>query len=192
MGKMKQTAENILSGPDYFYCERYRCRMKKTECIRRQTKPTLGFEVDYTNVCRDCIQGGSIMQECETINDEAIPVPMDRCYNNNYKMEGVMQKDKCIVDGCDETAKYRGLCGKHYNQWYNKKLDITPLPTRGKIDKSKKIETETAEKPAAEVMVIAETSQDDVGIDFYKAAALALIARLEHRIIDAVVEGLKD
>ena len=28
----------ILAGPDYFTCERTHCRIKKTECITRQTE----------------------------------------------------------------------------------------------------------------------------------------------------------
>ena len=33
---MSQTAEDILTGDDYFRCERYRCIMKKAHCVERR------------------------------------------------------------------------------------------------------------------------------------------------------------
>ena len=57
--------EEVLSGPDYFRCEKTHTRMKKEECIRRQggVKRRLGHGATWQDIpveCVDCEQGEKI------------------------------------------------------------------------------------------------------------------------------------
>ena len=55
---MDQSIEEILNGPDYFYCEKYHARMKKVLCVEKQAGPQAGFDIDYANsMCKECAHG---------------------------------------------------------------------------------------------------------------------------------------
>jgi len=60
-----ETAEEILSGNDYFTCERFQCTMRRAVCLGRQAPKLVqggGFNV-WTGgllACRDCDQGREI------------------------------------------------------------------------------------------------------------------------------------
>jgi hypothetical protein len=56
----------ILTGPDYFTCQRTHTRMKKAECIRRQTKGVRlegSLKKEVPPECTDCAQGKVISDQ---------------------------------------------------------------------------------------------------------------------------------
>ena len=164
---MDQSIEKILNGPDYFKCDRYNTRMKKTVCVEKQAGPQVGFEIDYADtMCRDCAQGIEIKGEVQGLDIKQIrrerrafaykqvkkaqglgrkaQGKMDSRFHGNdedehvrpavittegKEGEGMAEKEKCIVEGCENGRVSRGLCNKHYLKWLNK-LDtsIVPLP----------------------------------------------------------------
>jgi len=69
-----QAAEKILSGPDYFYCERFRVKMPKACCLKRRHRaieaeigcnhdeddPDLAIRVEC---CLECDQGDEVYED---------------------------------------------------------------------------------------------------------------------------------
>jgi len=56
----------IMAGPEYFTCERTHTRMKKAECVRRQTEGAFvegSFKKEVPSECRDCAQGKVISHQ---------------------------------------------------------------------------------------------------------------------------------
>jgi len=69
-----ETLEEIFEREEYFFCERFRCRMKKSVCIERQKKKT-GWQAGLdsrTNFleCLDCVQGGKIREEAGIMEEQ--------------------------------------------------------------------------------------------------------------------------
>lgn len=79
---MKNTTlgdNEILSGPEYFYCKKHYCTMKKKVCLINQDCGSLGVEVsryscmpgrflrafDRRLSCKNCDQGKEIRGEME-------------------------------------------------------------------------------------------------------------------------------
>ena len=134
MSENLATVENdiavYLSGPDFFSCEKYKCRMKKTECVGRQLRMTIGRERkwNFKNIvivpsknafkgCKDCEQGKNIKEE---ITGEKIIEPVVAIVKPEQKERIVVDKDKKVCVKCkasDEKLK-RGMCIKCYNAWY--------------------------------------------------------------------------
>jgi hypothetical protein len=112
----------------------------------------------------------------------------------------------CIVEGCEKPVQNRGLCGLHYYRWQKGKDEtIVPLPSRrGERKKAApKIKIEETQGVAAPVPEIIDASVGAKDLspvqavmvdnsETYRAVAMAFISRIERRVIDAVVEGLKD
>lgn len=99
--------DKILAGPDYFFCDTYRCRLTKAICIKRQTHkvsmkrgPEEG-KPDYP--CTGCAQGAEIARE------HGIAVPKKK------------SPEPCKV--CGEPRIYRELCPACYRAWRTGKLD---------------------------------------------------------------------
>lgn len=75
--------EKILNGPDYFYCERFRVRMRKAVCVDRQDRlqeavdargPNSRFPYDAEiklEQCGKCGQGKKISDELRVTSDES-------------------------------------------------------------------------------------------------------------------------
>jgi hypothetical protein len=150
---MNQTVEDILNGPDYFLCERYNVRMKKAECIRRQTTPDRNsYEIDHTfTCCKNCGQGADVKEEAggqipDVRKQRRSPPRIDIIRKvearravasddkpkkpGDVKME---EKKKCIVTGCTADVFARGLCKQHYWTWQknkDKNLGYEPLPSK--------------------------------------------------------------
>jgi hypothetical protein len=60
---------DLMSGPDYFTCERMHCTMVKSCCYTRQEKgmPTNSSKIKYyiPEECKNCTQGKSIVKNLE-------------------------------------------------------------------------------------------------------------------------------
>lgn len=66
---MGQSIEDILNGPEYFLCEKYKARMKKVLCVEKQAGPQVGYDIDYAStMCRDCAQGIEIRGEIQGLD----------------------------------------------------------------------------------------------------------------------------
>ncbi len=84
-----ESIEKILNGPDYFLCDRFKTRMKKADCIKRQGgftstfgtwqhDPNMGMSFEE---CVDCAQGKSIRTDVgnlkSAVRDKRKPTRMD-------------------------------------------------------------------------------------------------------------------
>jgi len=74
---MTTSVDDILNGPDYFYCEHYRARMKRQACIARQEKarhdPKEGKAPNLKMTgCMDCPQGLQIREEMNMASKRGI------------------------------------------------------------------------------------------------------------------------
>ena len=56
-------AEAVLNSPDYFRCEKQRCRMRKAACVALQERVKDNGRFDETHPCRACAQGRKIKAE---------------------------------------------------------------------------------------------------------------------------------
>jgi len=113
--------QKILSGPEYFHCDHYHCTMSHRACLTNQNIAKaakkaprsrafkLGHEiVDRSISCLDCDQGKQIKSEIKKTTTK--------------RKRGRIQvnRGKCRKRGCDNPAKTRGLCRKHYQQLLRK------------------------------------------------------------------------
>ncbi len=73
---MTISVDDILNGPDYFYCEHYRARMSKQCCIARQEKARQDPKAASPNLnmisCLDCAQGLEIKEEVNMASKRGI------------------------------------------------------------------------------------------------------------------------
>ena len=56
----------ILAGPDYFTCQRTHARIKKTECVTRQTEGAYvegSWKKEIPPECKECEQGKEISSQ---------------------------------------------------------------------------------------------------------------------------------
>jgi hypothetical protein len=66
----------IMAGPEYFTCQRTHTRMKKAECIRRQTKGVRlegSLKKEVPPECKECAQGAEIMAGEKGSKGESLP-----------------------------------------------------------------------------------------------------------------------
>jgi len=123
--------EEVLSGPDYFRCEKTHTRMKKEECVRRQrgVKRRLGHDHTWRDVpveCQGCEQGEKIRRQMADDGGQKTEDRGQRTEDRGQTTEEGEMKKKgspkvCIEPGCEETdIKARGRCRRHYNAWYSK------------------------------------------------------------------------
>lgn len=118
IGLNQEEIQAMLSGPDYFTCERTHTRMKKEDCVIRQTKglkrlgaPSRNF-YDIPPECWGCEQGKKIIAESKVADS---------------KKENNMEEKICKIEGCDRPVDSRGLCSRHYQEWlYNKDRQLEP------------------------------------------------------------------
>ena len=94
-------------------------------------------------------------------------------------------KTPCIVKGCNEEKKIRGLCGLHYRLWKKGNTSIQPLPskTSGKI---KVVRPEVVKAPLPAVIINQDNSET------YKAAAVMFIRSIERKVVDAIKVELEE
>ncbi len=95
---MTTSVADILNGPDYFFCEHYRARMKKTCCIQRQAyrddtkarqNPNTPLAPNLVaDGCTNCAQGAQIREEMNMPSKKGI------CMNCG-KERSLPANDKC-------------------------------------------------------------------------------------------------
>ena len=59
MGDTEEIIRSILNGPEYFYCEKARCKLKISSCIERQliNERAGAFQLAPFPICEDCPAG---------------------------------------------------------------------------------------------------------------------------------------
>jgi len=119
---------------EYFFCEREKCIMRKTACLKYQKESastvrgrygTYLFNTTAAKACErancwDCEQGRRIKEEMTPLEyaDAVSPILGGNSTGQAGQEEEQMEKE-CIVEGCTETKlKARGMCKKHYDRWY--------------------------------------------------------------------------
>jgi hypothetical protein len=95
---MTTSVDDILNGPDYFYCEHYKARMKKSCCIQRQAyrddvkvrqNPNTPLAPNLVaDGCTNCAQGAQIREEMNMPSKKGI------CMNCG-KERSLPANDKC-------------------------------------------------------------------------------------------------
>jgi len=146
---MTTSVDEILNGPDYFFCEHYRARMKKQACIARQENeinlrarqnPNTHLAPNLQTIgCMDCAQGAQIREEmdmaskrgiCMNCGKERSLPANDKCWKcNGYgkkKMEG-KHKQAGIPDGM-LPEKIEMIKTKLRSNRYGKPEEKTPTP----------------------------------------------------------------
>jgi hypothetical protein len=93
--------DEILNSPDYFYCEKFRAKIKKLICIERQMGNNAIVEQYKTSeiglsfeVCKSCNQG-------KTIRDELLMEKVKPCRGEGARHEECLYYDDCL----DKAAK---------------------------------------------------------------------------------------
>lgn len=93
--------DDILNSPDYFYCEKFRAKIKKTICIERQMGSNAIIEQYKTSeiglsfeVCKICNQG-------KTIRDELYKEKVKPCRGDGNRYETCPFYNDCL----DRVAK---------------------------------------------------------------------------------------
>jgi len=113
LAESKQLVSEILSGPDYFTCERTHTRMKKEICVKRQTSGIriLGGHWKHAQTpseCMDCEQGMNIKAELSDLQEKEI------------EMSDAEATIICDEPGCTDEATVKGKCKPHYKKAYMK------------------------------------------------------------------------
>ncbi len=85
-----EVPDEILKGPDYFYCNNYRITMKKSQCVENQLNKSERMG------CDGCDPGQAITEELS--GSKSTPTT-------------------CSAVDCDELVVARGWCETHYNRW---------------------------------------------------------------------------
>jgi hypothetical protein len=166
---MVQTAEDILNGPDHFYCERHRLKMKKSLCVEWQTPGADPWVVDKSKIeCKRCEQGARIAEG------------LGHSVEHKTVKEDIMaEKKSCrrckTKKSLDEFDRYKQICKTCLN------------PKGGKRSK------EPAEiVPAVVKAALPETiGPMPDNSDIYNKAAAMFISTIERKVVERIVEGLK-
>lgn len=212
---MDQTAEDILNGPEYFCCERLHARMKRLECLNEYDRQENLWAV---NMCKGCLQYAENVAYCGDIETPGraslhrTPPRMDIIERVEARRRAAsVNKDKHVGAGLVSARKEDGMetkickvCGENRDLdefGKNKRASDGHINTcnscvkpRGGDRKSVKVKSPVVE--IMEAVGAKDLSPVQAGIinngDAYRAVAMAFISRIERRVIDAVVEGLKD
>lgn len=98
--------KELLEGPESMYCERYHARILRTAC--------LDYQLSHPEACSRCQVGRTVREEY---------------LSKGGKMDdGRPEKPQCLVEGCSEPAKYRGMCLAHHKQWARGKIEVENVP----------------------------------------------------------------
>ena len=120
-----QTAESILSSPDYFLCEKYNCRMSLSACTMR------------SRVARQQDEDGKDVTFSKCLDCEAKEVPVEKV---------------CMVEGCGKKITARGRCSTHYAQYRAEIQRRGPIVTEPAAEKGPGQPAETLFKVKPEAL----------------------------------------
>lgn len=109
---MQGEIAEILSGPDYFRCERNHTRMRKIACLERQEEGIpvgIGYKREMPSECADCPQGREIKAGLG---------------GKDQSTEDSMKRKIGICSECKKEKEIaaRGMCKKCYDTWRRKEL----------------------------------------------------------------------
>jgi hypothetical protein len=120
--------KELLEGPEAMYCERYHARMLTSAC--------LDYQLSHPEACSRCQLGRMVREEY---------------LSKGGKMDnGRPDKAECLVEGCTEPAKYRGMCLPHYKQWQRGKIVVENVPPAKRGRKAYHPKRTDGEDPAPE------------------------------------------
>jgi len=107
----------LLAGPDYFTCERTHARVRKTECVMRQSEGVrlLGsLKKAVPPECADCPQGREIKESGQQEKKQGVKMSDEQrqiCGDNLCKY--------WTAEGCTYTGPMpKGVCKRKYMQQY--------------------------------------------------------------------------
>ena len=102
-------ANQLLYGPNSFYCERFSCRMLKQRCVERQKRSssgsirigTMNLSSKAYGLCENCIQGKQIKKECgeQTNLFQIEEWPRMHSENEIDQLAELEQKIEYLIDG---------------------------------------------------------------------------------------------
>jgi len=109
---MQGEIAEILSGPDYFRCERNHTRMRKIACLERQEEGIpvgIGYKREMPSECADCPQGREIKAELQ---------------KKDQSTEDSVMRKTGICSECKKEKEIaaRGMCKICYDTWRRKEL----------------------------------------------------------------------
>jgi len=189
LAENQQLVNEILSGPDYFTCERTHTRMKKEICIKRQSKIRIpGGSWKYGEIpaeCRDCPQG-------KKIKELGRPAVRDEASGELKEMDA--EKKTCTRPGCDEPVKAKGLCTGHYNEEYNRQLREKEKGLREKIEiePSKAAEEEAPATKEGHAIIMVDFADFPGLLEQLEKRARADFRPIEHQVLYLVKRGLEE
>lgn len=150
---MTTSVDDILNGPDYFFCEHYKARMKKSCCIQRQAyrddvkvrqNPNTPLAPNLVaDGCTNCAQGAKIREEMNMPSKKGI------CMNCG-KERSLPANDKCWK--CNGYGQKKESGGGHKVEKKQKPVPAEMPPEKVKILKSKlraRLAEKLAEKDSA-------------------------------------------
>lgn len=133
---MTTSVDEILNGPDYFFCEHYKARMKKSCCIQRQAyrddvkarqNPNTPLAPNLVaDGCTNCAQGAKIREEMNMPSKKGI------CMNCG-KERSLPANDKCWK--CNGYGQKKESGGGHKVEKKQK-----PVPAEMPPEKVKRLE----------------------------------------------------
>jgi len=196
---MEQSVREILEGPDFFKCERFRITMKKQICVDRQVKrKTVGLSEHSNHLqCLDCEQGRQIAKELGAKVKTSKPLDSPDKPGNDEKGSNTMtDKKTCndcgkekVLDDFPKNPSYRDghtnkckACTREYQKARLAKKNGTVKPDTPETA----VSAEVIEAPAVQESPI----NNDNG-EVYNTAAALFIKGVERKLMDKIVEELK-
>lgn len=181
---MGMAAEDILNGPEYFYCERHKLRMKKEHCVEWQTPGAKPFALDKSIVeCANCEQGKKIKRLM--IGDGRLAIENHKSTINNHKS---IRGEKMATKMCNRCEKepamlrksgrvVNGLCRGCHGETRNQ--------GKGKRKYNKRIVAEIVKAPLPAVIISPNS-------EIYKTAATRFVRAIEARFVEAIKAELEE
>lgn len=147
------SVDAILNGPDYFYCEHYRARLKKQNCIARQDaennvkarqNPNTALAPNLQTMgCAGCAQGAQIREEMNMPSKKGI------CAGCG-KERTLLAHEKCFsCNGYGENKKKASGGGKVEKKAPSVPAEMPPEKVKMRKEIKTKIRARQAEKVAA-------------------------------------------
>jgi hypothetical protein len=191
-------AEKILNGPEYFYCERHKLRMKKEHCVEWQTPGAAPFELDKSIVeCANCEQGKEIKRLM--IDDGLRPrgayAPVGRLAIGNFKNHQSTITNHKSIEGEKMENKMCKRCGKEPAMLRKSGRVVNGLglvchgETRNQGKGKRKYIRKIAPKIISPILPAVIVP---VNNEIYKSAAARFVRAIEARFVEAIKAELEE